>query len=77
MCVFAPNGAKHVCTFYSMFATNTCRRPVVLMLGPRPEAFITRPFLEVNHHGPVAYILLHLRYVNGTRHISYTYHVSR
>jgi hypothetical protein len=63
--------------FILCFAANTCRRPKVLMLGPRPGAFITRLFLEVNHHGPVAYVLLHFGYVNEIQHILYTYHVSR
>ena len=75
--VFALNGAKLVRALESPSAANTCRHHEVLRLGPKHGAFITRPFLEVNHFIPVTDILLHLRYVNETRHISYTYHVSR
>ena len=75
--VFAPNGAKPVCTLESPSTANTCRHHEVPKLGPKHRAFITRPFLEVNHFIPITDVLLHLRYVNETRHISYTYHVSR
>ena len=62
--MFAPNGAKPVCSLESPSTASTCRHHEVSKLGPRHGAFITRPFLEVNHFIPVTDVLLHPRYVN-------------
>jgi hypothetical protein len=68
--------ALRLCTQY-LFAGSTCSRPEVPMARPKVKAFIARPFLQVNHHRPIADILLHVWYVNKARHISDTYHVPR
>jgi len=69
--IFAPNGTKFVCTFYSLFAANTCSRSEVRMLGPKLGAFIARPFSQVNHHRPIADILFHVVYVNKTTRLKH------
>jgi len=47
------------------------------MARPELKAFIAIPFLQVNHHRPIADVLLHVGYVNKARHISDTHDIPR